>query len=126
MSGATKLTVHSQLCTRNGQVILERTVNGDAPFYGKQSASYPQSGPQCRQDHQTIIVTGGLALTFRREWRIGITNQRAGEMISDRQAPRLKINRALGGVPSEIKDGRTKYVEKKNASKGEVLKSHSH
>ena len=34
VSGATKLTVHSQLCTRDGQVILERTVNGNVRFMG--------------------------------------------------------------------------------------------
>lgn len=34
VSGATKLTVHSQLCTRNGQFILERTVNGNVRFMG--------------------------------------------------------------------------------------------
>jgi hypothetical protein len=34
VSGATKLTVRSQLCTRDGQVILERTVNGNVRFMG--------------------------------------------------------------------------------------------
>ncbi len=34
VSGATKLTVHSQLCSRDGQVILERTVNGNVRFMG--------------------------------------------------------------------------------------------
>ena len=34
VSGATKLTVRSQLCTRDGQVILERTVNGNVRFFG--------------------------------------------------------------------------------------------
>jgi hypothetical protein len=34
VSGATKLTVHSQLYTRDGQVILERTVNGNVRFMG--------------------------------------------------------------------------------------------
>ena len=34
VSGATKLTVHSQLLTREGKVVLERTVNGDVRFFG--------------------------------------------------------------------------------------------
>jgi hypothetical protein len=33
-SGATKLTVRSQLLTREGKVVLERTVNGDVRFFG--------------------------------------------------------------------------------------------
>jgi hypothetical protein len=34
VSGATKLTVRSQLCTRGGTVILERTINGNVRFMG--------------------------------------------------------------------------------------------
>jgi hypothetical protein len=34
VSGATKLTVRSQLVTREGKVVLERTVNGDVRFFG--------------------------------------------------------------------------------------------
>ena len=34
VSGATKLTVRSQLLTREGRVVLERTVNGDVRFLG--------------------------------------------------------------------------------------------
>src|SRR6266478_8598386 len=34
VSGATKLTVRSQLCTRDGRVILERTVNGSVRLLG--------------------------------------------------------------------------------------------
>ena len=34
VAGATKLTVRSQLCTRDGQVILEHTVNGNVRFIG--------------------------------------------------------------------------------------------
>jgi len=34
LSGATKLTVRSQLVTRDGKVVLERTVNGDVRFFG--------------------------------------------------------------------------------------------
>jgi hypothetical protein len=34
VSGATKLTVSSQLCTRDGQVVLEHTVNGNVRFMG--------------------------------------------------------------------------------------------
>ena len=34
VSGATKLTVRSQLCTRDGRIILERTVNGNVRFLG--------------------------------------------------------------------------------------------
>jgi hypothetical protein len=34
LSGATKLSVRSQLLTREGKVVLERTVNGDVRFFG--------------------------------------------------------------------------------------------
>jgi hypothetical protein len=34
VSGATKLTVRSQLATREGKVVLERTVNGEVRFFG--------------------------------------------------------------------------------------------
>jgi hypothetical protein len=34
VSGATKLSVRSQLLTREGTVVLERTVNGDVRFFG--------------------------------------------------------------------------------------------
>jgi hypothetical protein len=34
VSGATKLTVRSQLLTRAGKVVLERTVNGEVRFFG--------------------------------------------------------------------------------------------
>jgi hypothetical protein len=34
VSGATKLNVRSQLCTRDGRTILEREVNGNVRFFG--------------------------------------------------------------------------------------------
>src|SRR6266436_6591469 len=34
VSGATKLTVRSQLLTREGKVVFERTLNGDVRFFG--------------------------------------------------------------------------------------------
>jgi hypothetical protein len=34
VTGATKLTVRSQLVTRGGKVVLERTVNGEVRFFG--------------------------------------------------------------------------------------------
>jgi len=34
VSGATKLTVRTQLCTRDGKILLERTVNGNVRFMG--------------------------------------------------------------------------------------------
>lgn len=34
VSGATKLTVRSQLCARDGKVVLERTVDGNVRFMG--------------------------------------------------------------------------------------------
>ena len=34
VSGATKLTVRSQLCTREGKVMVEHTVNGNVRFFG--------------------------------------------------------------------------------------------
>ena len=34
VSGATKLTVRSQLCTHDGQIVFERTVHGEVLFMG--------------------------------------------------------------------------------------------
>ena len=34
VAGATKLNVRTQLCTRQGQVVLERVVNGNVRFFG--------------------------------------------------------------------------------------------
>jgi len=34
VAGATKLNVKSQLCTRDGQVVLEKVVNGNVRFFG--------------------------------------------------------------------------------------------
>lgn len=34
VSGATKLTVRSQLCTRDGQILFDRTVHGQVLFMG--------------------------------------------------------------------------------------------
>jgi hypothetical protein len=34
VTGATKLTVRTQLCARDGQIVLERTVNGNVRFLG--------------------------------------------------------------------------------------------
>ena len=34
VSGATKLTVRSQLVTREGRIVMERTVNGNVRFFG--------------------------------------------------------------------------------------------
>jgi len=34
VSGATKLTVRGQLVTREGQIVLERTIDGDVLFFG--------------------------------------------------------------------------------------------
>jgi hypothetical protein len=34
VTGATKLRVRSQLCTKDGQVVLERVVNGNVRFFG--------------------------------------------------------------------------------------------
>ncbi len=34
VSGATKINVRSQLCTRDGRVVLERVVNGNVRFFG--------------------------------------------------------------------------------------------
>jgi hypothetical protein len=34
VSGATKLKVLSQLCTRDGQVVLERSIDGNVRFFG--------------------------------------------------------------------------------------------
>ena len=34
VTGATKLKVRSQLCTKDGQVVLERVVHGNVRFFG--------------------------------------------------------------------------------------------
>ena len=34
VAGATKLKVRTQLCTREGQVVLERVVDGNVRFFG--------------------------------------------------------------------------------------------
>ena len=34
VSGATRLTVRAQLCTRDGKVVFEHTVNGNVRFFG--------------------------------------------------------------------------------------------
>jgi hypothetical protein len=34
VAGATKLKVRSQLCTREGQVVVERVVDGNVRFFG--------------------------------------------------------------------------------------------
>ena len=34
ITGATKLKVRTQLCTREGQVVLERDLNGNVRFFG--------------------------------------------------------------------------------------------
>jgi len=70
VSGATKLTVRSQLLTREREVVLERTVNGNVRFFGSnlrathnlarniaktiKQSSWPGSG------QQTAIGTGQL------------------------------------------------------------------
>jgi hypothetical protein len=70
VSGATKLTVRSQLLTRKGEVVFERTVNGDVRFFGSnlrathnlahniaktiKQSSWPGSG------QPTAILTGQL------------------------------------------------------------------
>lgn len=70
VSGATKLSVRSQLRTREGKVLLERTVNGDVRFFGSnlrvthnlahniaktiKQSSWPGSG------QPTAILTGQL------------------------------------------------------------------
>jgi hypothetical protein len=70
VSGATKLTVRCQLLTREGKVVLERTVNGDVRFFGSnlrathnlarniaktiKHSSWPGPG------EPTVILTGQL------------------------------------------------------------------
>jgi len=66
LMGATKLKVRSQLCTREGQVVLERVVDGNVRFFGgnlrathnlarnvaraiKQS-TLPEPGPSIREE----------------------------------------------------------------------------
>jgi len=72
VSGATKLTVRCQLLTREGKVVLERTVNGDVRFFGSnlrathnlarniaktiKHSSWPGPG------EPTVILTGQLGV----------------------------------------------------------------
>jgi len=70
VSGATKLTVRSQLLTREGKVVLERTVNGDVRFFGSNLrathnlahniAKTIKQSPWSGSGQPTAILTGQL------------------------------------------------------------------
>jgi hypothetical protein len=68
VSGATKLTVRSQLVTREGKVVLERTVNGEVRFFGsnmrathnlaRNIAKAIKQSPRTEVDQPTATVAG--------------------------------------------------------------------
>jgi hypothetical protein len=70
VSGATKLTVRSQLLTHEGRVVFERTVNGDVRFFGSNLRATQNLARNVakaiKQSHMsssgqpTAIVTGQL------------------------------------------------------------------
>ena len=70
ISGATKLTVRSQLLTREGKVVIERTVNGDVRFFGSNLrathnlahniATTMKQSPWSGAGQPTAILTGQL------------------------------------------------------------------
>jgi hypothetical protein len=70
VSGATKLTVRSQLLSRDGKVVFERTVNGDVRFFGSNLrathnlahniAKAIKQSPWSNSGQPTAIVTGKL------------------------------------------------------------------
>ncbi|MCU1301293.1 MAG: hypothetical protein JWQ87_1577 [Candidatus Sulfotelmatobacter sp.] len=70
VSGATKLAVRSQLLTREGKVVLERTVNGDVRFFGsnlrathnlaRNIAKTIKQSFWSGSGHPTAILTGQL------------------------------------------------------------------
>jgi len=70
VSGATKLTVRSQLLTREGRVVFERTVNGDVRFFGSNLrathnlahniAKTIKQSPWSGSGQPTAILTGQL------------------------------------------------------------------
>ncbi len=70
VSGATKLTVRSQLLTREGKIVLERTVNGDVRFFGSNLrathnlahniAKTIKQSPWSGSGQPTAILTGQL------------------------------------------------------------------
>jgi hypothetical protein len=70
VSGATKLTVRSQVLTRDGKVVLERTVNGDVRFFGsnlrathnlaRNIAKTIKQSSWSGSGHPTAILTGQL------------------------------------------------------------------
>jgi hypothetical protein len=70
VSGATKLTVRSQLVTREGKVVRERTVNGEVRFFGsnlrathnlaRNIAKAVKQLPRTEVDQPAAALTGQL------------------------------------------------------------------
>jgi hypothetical protein len=70
VSGATKLTVRSQILTREGKIVLERTVNGDVRFFGsnlratynlaRNIAKEMKESPLSVSEQTSAIATGQL------------------------------------------------------------------
>jgi len=59
VSGATKLSVQSQLITRDGNIVLDRSVQGNVRFFGSNLRATHNFGPEYRQSDQAI----GMART---------------------------------------------------------------
>jgi hypothetical protein len=69
-SGATKLSVRSQLVTREGKIVLDRTVNGNVRFFGtnlrathnlaRNIAKMINESPWLRSEQRFATVTGQL------------------------------------------------------------------
>jgi hypothetical protein len=69
-SGATKLSVRSQLVTREGKVVLDRTVNGNVRFFGsnlrathnlaRNIAKMIKDTPSLGSEQHSATVTGQL------------------------------------------------------------------
>ena len=67
-SGATKLSVRSQLVTREGKIVLDRTVNGDVRFFGnnlrathnlaRNIAKMIKESPSLGSEQHSATVTG--------------------------------------------------------------------
>lgn len=70
VSGATKLMVRSQLLTREGEIVVDRTVNGNVRFFGsnlrathnlaRNIAKAIRKSPWLRSEHPSAILSGQL------------------------------------------------------------------
>lgn len=68
VSGATKLDVHSQLVTREGRVVLDRTVNGSVRFFGsnlRATHNLAQNIAKVIKESRLVTEQLGAAVTGR-------------------------------------------------------------